>query len=100
MLKVRLFLSHYQAFVSACLVGGAFFIPSDPDPSHYFVFYLHLLSPLFFLLFFIRLVSLDISLPKATIHYTVSKASCLTVGQVSTEGEAENQPQSKANYPA
>lgn len=35
-----------------------------------------------------------------TIHYTISKASCLTVGQVSTEGEAENQPQSKANYPA
>lgn len=31
MLEVRLFLSHYQVFVSACLVGGFLYIPSDPD---------------------------------------------------------------------
>lgn len=36
----------------------------------------------------------------AAIHYAVSRAGRLRVGQVSTEGEEGNQPQSKANYPA
>lgn len=52
MLKIRLFLSHYQAFVSACLVGGAFFTPSDPDLVVIILSFIFIFFPLYFSFFF------------------------------------------------